>query len=265
MFSKHFHQMPLLLAGFPVAVYGAGRGGQPHPRQRGSPRGWRGAATPGTGRGSWGAPRPRWPAIVLPPRRLSLRHWQRKGSEKGARGSARCRLSLLRATRVQWRKGAWARGGTPIATPRSPRPRPRSAPARAHLARSPAAPSNRTVARLCPARLPRRAASSSPPAAAQAVLLPPRPRPRPPALAWPAAPREESRGEGGGLTGTRPHYAPPTAPALWLHPPAAADHLGRAVGKLTPGSRTKGPSQSLDSRGHVVCPINNSKTLRLET
>lgn len=132
--------MPLLLAGFPVAVYGAGRGGQPHPRQRGSPRGWRGAATPGTGRGSWGAPRPRWPAIVLPPRRLSLRHWQRKGSEKGTRGSARCRLSLLRATRVQWRKGAWARGGTPIATPRSPRPRPRSAPARAHLARAPQLP-----------------------------------------------------------------------------------------------------------------------------
>lgn len=142
---------------------------------------------------------------------------------------------------------------TPIrARPRSPRP-------------SPAAPSNRTVARLCPARLPRRAASSSPPAAALAVLLPPRPRPRPLAPAWPAAPREASRGEGGGLTGTRPHYAPPTVPALWLHPPAAADHLGRADGKLTQGSRTKGPSQSPDSRRHVVCPINNSKTLRLET
>lgn len=67
---------------------------------------------------------------------------------------------------------------------------------------------------LCPARLPRRTASSSPPAAAQAVLLPPRPRPRPPAPAWPAAPREASKGEGGGLTGTRPRNAPPTAPAL---------------------------------------------------
>lgn len=233
--------MPLLLAGFPVAVYGAGRGGQPHPRQRGSPRGWRGAATPGTGRGSWGAPRPRWPAIVLPPRRLSLRHWQRKGSEKGARGSARCRLSLLRATRVQWRKGAWARGGTPIATPRSPRPRPRSAPARAHLARSPAAPSNRTVARLCPARLPRRAASSSPPAAAQAVLLPPRPRPRPPALAWPAAPREESRGEGGGLTGTRPHYAPPTAPSALAAPASSCGPPGTSCWKVNPGFAHQGP------------------------
>lgn len=90
---------------FPVAVYRAGRGGQPHPRQRGSPRGWRGAATRGAGRGSPGAPRPRWPAIVLPPRRLSLRHWQRKGSEKGAPGSACGRLSPLRAIGVQRRKG----------------------------------------------------------------------------------------------------------------------------------------------------------------
>lgn len=106
---------------FSIAVYEVGRGGQPHPRQRGSPRGWRGAATPGAGRGSRGAPRPRWPAIVLPPRRLSLRHWRRKGSEKGARSSACGRLSPLRAIRVQRRKGLGPGAGR-----RSPRHGPRA-------------------------------------------------------------------------------------------------------------------------------------------
>lgn len=129
---------------FPVAVHGAGCGGQPHPRQRGSPRGWHGAATRGAGRGSRGAPRPRWPAIVLPPRRLILRRWQRKGTEKkGARGSPRRPPSPLRARRVEQRKGLGPGAGrrSPRHAPRAPETR--SAPARAHLARGPAAPSGR--------------------------------------------------------------------------------------------------------------------------
>lgn len=109
---------------FPVVDYGAGRGGQPHPRQRGSTRGWRGAATRGAGRGSRGAPRPRWPAIVLPPRRRSLRHGPRKGSEKGARGSTCGRLSPLRAIRVQRRKGLGPGAGhrSPLYGSRAPDP-----------------------------------------------------------------------------------------------------------------------------------------------
>lgn len=199
---------------FPVAVYGAGRGGQPHPRQRGSPRGWRGAATRGAGRGSRGAPRPRWPAIVLPPQRLSQRHWQRKESEKGARGSACGRLSPPGAIGLQRREGLGPGAGrrSPRHIPRTPDPDPR--PPALTSPGAPQLPATERSPVLCPARLPGRTASSSPPAAAKAALLPPRPRPRPPAPAWPAAPREASKGEGGGLTGTRPRHAPPTAPAL---------------------------------------------------
>ncbi|MEJ1277927.1 hypothetical protein NN561_008846 [Cricetulus griseus] len=113
---------------FPVAVHGVGRGGQPHPRQRGSPQGWHGAATRGARRGSRGATRPRWPAIVLPPRRLILRRWQRKGTkEKGARGSARHRPSPLGARWVERRKGLGPGAGAdpPRYAPSVPDPDPR--------------------------------------------------------------------------------------------------------------------------------------------
>lgn len=222
--------MPLHSRAFPVAVHGAGRGGrQPHPRQRGSPRGWHGAATRGAGRGSRGAPRPRWPAIVLPPRRLLLRRWQRKGTEKkGAQGLRSPSTEPAPCAPGRMEEGAWARGGTPPmphatlpvpptpirARPRSPRPGSRS--------------TQRPIVRQYASRTPPRTRS---------FLLASRSGSGCPAPAPPQAPpsssrlaRSSRRGEQG--RGRWPHRdTPPRRPAHHpgaprLRPCAAADHLG---------------------------------------
>lgn len=144
---------------------------------------------------------------------------------------------------------------TPIcARPRSPRPGPRSSQqpnGRPSVSRTPPKTRRFLLASRSGSGRPAPAPPQAPPSSSGLARSSPRGEQR--RRRWPH----------GDTPPLRPAHRP--GAALWLHPQAAADHLGRADGKLTPGSRTKDPSQSPDSRGHVVCLINNSKTLRLET
>lgn len=151
----------------------------------------------------------------------------KKRVREGGSGLRLRQAEPARRDRAPTERGAWARGGTPIATPHSPHPRPGSAPARAHLAWGPAAPSNRTLARPV---------SRTPPRT-HGFLLASRSGSGRPAPAPPQAPPSSSglaRSSPRGEQGRRrwPHGdTPPARPAhrpgaLWLHPHAAADHLG---------------------------------------
>lgn len=152
----------------------------------------------------------------------------KKRVRKGARGSACGKLSPPGAIRLRRRKGLGPGAGrrSPRHSPRAPNPDPRP-PARAHLARGPAAPSNRTLA----------GPVSRTPPKTHGFLLASRSGSGRPAPAPPQAPPSSSclaRSSPRGEQGRRrwPHGdTPPERPAhrpgaLWLHPHAAADHLG---------------------------------------
>lgn len=225
--KKHFHQMPLSLAGF-------SRRGLPSGARRAAPPSAARVAT-GLARGRDSGRRPWKPGRAASQVARYCFTSPAVESKTLAKKRVRERGSGLRLRQAEparrdpgpTEKGAWARGGTPIATPRSPRPRPRSAPALAHLAPGPRSSQQPNV---------RPSVSRTPPKT-RGFLLASRSGSGRSAPAPPQAPPSSSglaRSSARGEQGRRrwPHGdTPPARPAhrpgaLWLHRHAAADHQG---------------------------------------